>query len=49
MHHFHAITQTVLLFHESRPEKRVNQAITPTAGGASIVYRYYYVYIMNGL
>ena len=35
MHHFHAITSIICLFHESRPEKRANQAITQTAGGAS--------------
>ena len=37
MHHFHAITPIILLFYESRPEKMVNHAISPTAGGASIV------------
>ena len=35
MHHFHAITPIVLLFHESRPEKRTNHIITPSAGDAS--------------
>ena len=29
MHHFHAITPILLLFDKSRPEKRVNHAITP--------------------
>ena len=28
MHHFHAITRIILLFHESRPEKRAYHAIT---------------------
>ena len=36
-YHFHAITPIILLFYESRPEKMVNHAISPTAGGASIV------------
>ena len=41
MHHFHAITQIILLFHESRLEKRANHAITPTPGGASYISSYF--------
>ena len=32
MLYFQAIKPIILLFHESRPEKRANHAITPTAG-----------------
>ena len=35
MHRFHVIMSIILLFHESRPEKMVNHAITPTSGGNS--------------
>ena len=35
MHHFHVIMSIILLFHESRPEKIVNHAITQTPGGNS--------------
>ena len=35
MHHFHVIMSIILLLHESRPEKMVNHAITPTPGGNS--------------
>ena len=33
MHSFHAIAPIILLFHESRPEKRANRIITSTCGG----------------
>ena len=36
MHHFHAITSIILLFHESHPENSANHAITPTDRGASM-------------
>ena len=36
MLHFHAITPIILLFHESRPEKKTNHAITPSGRGASL-------------
>ena len=35
MHYFHFITSIILLFHESRPDKRATHAITPTTGGTS--------------
>ena len=36
MLHFHAITEIILLFHESHLEKMTNHTIKPTAGGGSI-------------
>ena len=41
MHHFHATTPIILLFHELRLEKMANYAITPTAGGSSYITSYF--------
>ena len=37
LHHFRSITLTELPFHEPRPESTFNHAITPIAGGASLL------------
>ena len=41
MHHIHAITPIILLFHELCLEKMTSHAITPTAGGASYISSYF--------
>ena len=36
MHHFHATTLIILLFHESHPEKRANHVIAQISRGVSL-------------